>query len=111
MVMSFSSFWKENSPSVAFPIKSHVPKTAWDFPNLHVGEDLAVQQGDPGAKPLDLTLKFIHQTTAMVGQVKQQIPSKEGSPICGAIMPPMKDLQVHADPEVLLDTAVCFMLN
>lgn len=59
--MNFSSFQKENSPSVAFPVKSHVLKTAWDFPNLHVSEDLAVRRGEPRVKLLDMTLKFIHQ--------------------------------------------------
>lgn len=65
--MSFSSFWKGNSPSVAFPVKSHVLKTAWDFPNLRVSKDLAVRQGEPGVKLLGMTLKFIRQTAAVVG--------------------------------------------
>lgn len=59
MVMSFSSFQKENSPSVAFPMRSHMLKAAWDFPNLYVSEDLVVQQGEPRVKVLVTTLNFV----------------------------------------------------
>lgn len=109
--MSFSSFQKENSPSVAFPVKPHVLKTAWDFPNLHVSKGLAVRRGELGVKLLGMTLKFIHQTAAMVGQVKQQIPSKGRSSICGAILQSINEPQLHANTEVLLNTAVYFRLN
>jgi len=82
VVMSFSSFQKGNSPSVAFPVKLHVLKTAWDFPSLHVSEELVVRQGEPGVKLLDMPLKFVRPTAAAVGQVKQQIPSKDRSSLC-----------------------------
>ena len=62
-------------------------------------------------KLLGMTLKFIHQTAAVVGQVKQQIPGKERSSVCGAIMQSINEPQIHANPEVLLNTAVYFRLN
>lgn len=74
-------------------------------------EDRAVQQGDPAVKLLDMALKFICQTAAIMGQVKQQTPSMERSSACRAIAQCMNDPQFHANPEVLLNAAVCFGLN
>lgn len=70
-----------------------------------------VRQGEPRVKLLSTTLKFIHQTAAMVGQVKQQIPRKERSSVCRGVMQCINEPQIHANPEVLLNTDVNFRLN
>lgn len=70
-----------------------------------------VRQAEPRVELPDMTLKFIHQTAAMVGQVKQWIPSKERSSVHRAVMQSIIKPQIQANPEVLLNTAVYFRLN
>lgn len=70
-----------------------------------------VRQAEPRVELLDMTLNFIHQTAAMVGWVKQWIPSKERSSVRRAIMQSIIKPQIHANPEVLLNTAVYLRLN
>lgn len=100
VVMSFSSFQKENSPSVAFPVKPHAPRAARDFPNSPVSEDLVVRPGEPRVKLLVMTLKFVHQAAAVVGQVKRQTPSKARLSACRAVVPWINEPQTRANPEL-----------
>lgn len=62
-------------------------------------------------KLLDMTLKFICQTAAIVGQVKQQILSMERSSVCGAIVQSVNDAQIYAKPEVLLNQVFAVELS